>query len=197
MTETTKKDRNRKRLIDAALEAIFEFGYAKASISEIIKIAGLSRGMVHLHFESKEALIAAAAKQASQDYYIGLEGFLNAADPSPQSKVEAIVNYDLSPQVLNLKNVCTWYELRGAARTHFEIAKYTGTRDAQLEGYYTKFFEQMSDDKRLVEDATKGTIALSEGIWIDFMLNPKKFDREAARRIVFRSLSGIISTWKF
>ena len=49
----------------------------------------------------------------------------------------------------------------------------------------------MTDDQELIQDATYGTISLSEGIWIDFMLNPRDFDRKAARRVIFKFLGGL------
>lgn len=191
MTSTKRKDRSKQRLIDATLEALVQFGYAEASISKIIQIAGLSRGMVHLHFENKEALFAAAAEHASKEYYAGLDLWLKDVPARAQRRIEAIIDYDLSPDVLSEKNICTWYELRGAARTCPSIGKFTGTRDAQLEGVYRDVFRAISDDNEMIQDATYGTISLSEGIWIDFMLNPIDFDRNAARRIIFRFLGGL------
>lgn len=191
MTSITKKDRNRQRLIDATLQALVQFGYGEASISKIIQIAGLSRGMIHLHFENKDALLAAAAEQASQDYYAGFETWIKDTPPNPQGRLEAIIDYDLSPDVLSEKNICTWYELRGAARTCSSIGQFTGTRDTQLEDIYAETFKAMTDDQELIQDATYGTISLSEGIWIDFMLNPRDFDRKAARRVIFKFLGGL------
>ena len=188
---TKKKDLNKQRLIDATLEALVQFGYADASISKIIRIAGLSRGMVHLHFENKDALLTAAAQRASEDYYASFEHWLRHVPATPEERIVAIIEHDLSPDVMNEKNICTWYELRGAARTRPNIGQFTGTRDAQLESAYATAFGAMTDDKALIKDATYGAISLSEGIWIDFMLNPTQFDRNAARRIVFRFLGSL------
>jgi TetR/AcrR family transcriptional repressor of bet genes len=191
LTPIKKKDRNKQRLIDATLEALVQFGYADASISKIIQIAGLSRGMVHLHFENKDALLAAAAEKASDDYYAGLEHWLNSVPTTVKKRIEAIIEYDLSTDALNEKNICTLYELRGAARTRPSIEQFTGTRDTRLEAIYADALSEMGDDKELIQDAIYGTISLLEGIWINFMLNPVDFDRDGARRIIFRFLSGL------
>ncbi len=191
MTAAKKKERNRQRLVDATLQALAQYGYADASISKIIEIADLSRGMVHLHFENKNALLAAAAKQASEEYYAGFEDWLKDTPADPQARLDAIVDYDLSPNVLNEKNICTWYELRGAARTSPTIGQFTGTRDAQLENIYAEIFGVMTADPDLIQDAVYGTISLSEGIWIDFMLNPSDFDHAAAKRVIFKFLCGL------
>ena len=72
----TAKVKNRLGLIEATLRALSELGYANASVSEIIKRAGLSRGMIHLHFGSKDNLVIEAAKHASERYHAFLETWL-------------------------------------------------------------------------------------------------------------------------
>ena len=57
-----RKDQNRQRLIEATLDCIAEIGLVETSVSEIIARAGLSRGMIHLHFGGKDNLVIAAAK---------------------------------------------------------------------------------------------------------------------------------------
>jgi len=57
-----QKDRNaetRLKLIDAAARTIFKLGYGRASIGEIVKEAGLSKGAHLHHFQTKEQLMAA------------------------------------------------------------------------------------------------------------------------------------------
>lgn len=93
------KVKNRLELIEATLRVISELGYANASVSEIIKNAGLSRGMIHLHFGSKDNLIIEAAIHASERHHAFLETCLKCAGPSPQEQAEAIVNHDLSEYV--------------------------------------------------------------------------------------------------
>lgn len=53
-----KSESSRKQVLDAAIRVLSEQGYAKTSVSEIAKAAGMSKGAVHYHFESKEDLIA-------------------------------------------------------------------------------------------------------------------------------------------
>ena len=44
---------------------------------------------------------------------------------------------------------------------------------------------------RLSRDATYGTMAMLEGLWIDYMTHPDEFVREDAVQIVRRFLSAI------
>ncbi|HVU02541.1 MAG TPA: TetR/AcrR family transcriptional regulator [Polyangiaceae bacterium] len=45
-------------MLDAAVRALAKRGYAKTSVSDIAHAAGMSKGAVHYHFDSKDDLIA-------------------------------------------------------------------------------------------------------------------------------------------
>lgn len=53
-----KSESSRRQVLEAAIRVLSEQGYAKTSVSEIAQAAGMSKGAVHYHFESKEDLIA-------------------------------------------------------------------------------------------------------------------------------------------
>lgn len=53
-----KSEASRQQVLDAAIRALAEHGYAHTSVSVIAEQAGMSKGAVHYHFESKDDLIA-------------------------------------------------------------------------------------------------------------------------------------------
>ena len=197
-TPSTAKVKNRLALIEATLKAISELGYANASVSEIIKNAGLSRGMIHLHFGSKDKLIIEAAIYANERYHAFLETCLKCAGPSSQEQVEAIVNHDLSENVLNATSVRVWYELRGAIYFQKELASYSDTRDERLRSVLFRLFSELSKSYELnektqenAEDVTFAFLALMEGMWTDYLLHQTNFRRANAKRSVFRFLQTL------
>ena len=58
------REANRRALLDAGAEAIAELGLAGARIDDISLAAGLAKGTVYNHFESKDALFAAVLREA-------------------------------------------------------------------------------------------------------------------------------------
>ncbi|MCW5789187.1 MAG: TetR/AcrR family transcriptional regulator [Polyangiaceae bacterium] len=52
-----KSEVSRQQVLDAALKTLATQGYAKTSVSDIARTAGMSKGAVHYHFESKDDLI--------------------------------------------------------------------------------------------------------------------------------------------
>ncbi|MEO0751341.1 MAG: TetR family transcriptional regulator C-terminal domain-containing protein [Pseudomonadota bacterium] len=189
---------SRQTLIDATLDSIAEIGLIRTSVSEIISRAGLSRGMIHLHFQGKENLLVAAAAFSSDRYHKRLGHHLERAKPGPQFRIEALILCDLSEEGLNENIVRTTHEFQGATRAFPMLAPYSDTRDTRLRTYFEQAFEEIftqlgeTDPKLAAQDMTTGLVAMMEGLWVDYLLHPKDFDRAQAARIVFRTLAGIL-----
>lgn len=190
-----KKARHRERLIEATADVIAEHGIAQTSVTRIIEKAGLSRGMVHLHFGGKEELLVEVARHMFQQYYTELDVFLGRAGPDPRKRLEAVVTADLSEQILNRKSVNIWYAFRGEARMQNAFMAYSDTRDDTLRNLIFEAYLQLAAGSEspevLARDASHGTIALLEGMWTDFFLHSDRFNRATARRIVFRFMAAL------
>jgi TetR/AcrR family transcriptional regulator, fatty acid metabolism regulator protein len=51
--------KRRAQIVDCAIDAIAELGYAKASVDQIAKRAGVSKGVITYHFPSKDEIVRA------------------------------------------------------------------------------------------------------------------------------------------
>lgn len=56
---TKKADKTRASLLNAALRVIARKGYSAATVDEIVKEAGVSKGLAYYHFKNKAALASA------------------------------------------------------------------------------------------------------------------------------------------
>jgi AcrR family transcriptional regulator len=63
---TAAREANRAALLDAGARAIAEHGLSRARIDDISLAAGLAKGTVYNHFESKEALFRAVLSEACE-----------------------------------------------------------------------------------------------------------------------------------
>ncbi|VFQ43896.1 TetR/AcrR family transcriptional regulator [Desulfoluna butyratoxydans] len=61
-TQQERSLRTRKKLVDATLSCLQDYGYAGASLSRILDRAGVSRGAWSHHYETKRAMVADSAK---------------------------------------------------------------------------------------------------------------------------------------
>lgn len=57
----------RSEILDAVVDAIIEVGFTDMTVADVASRAGVSTALVHYHFSSKDALIAAALRAASDE----------------------------------------------------------------------------------------------------------------------------------
>ncbi|MEO9780993.1 MAG: TetR family transcriptional regulator C-terminal domain-containing protein [Sedimentitalea sp.] len=196
---TAKRDpeSSRRALILATLDTIAEIGITDTTVSKIIQRAGLSRGMIHLHFGGKNQLLAAAARSFGESYFEVLDQWVQGAGDDPEAIITAVIRADLSETLMNVRSTRIWHAFRGAANSNEGIAAYSGTRDKRLHDIINTAFRQIAHDSgeskesTLARDATFGLLVLLEGMWVDYLSNADAFSRDVAISIVRRFIAGL------
>lgn len=195
---TKPKSDRRLALIEATMRSILDVGVTGTTVTTIMQRAGLSRGMLHLYFKNKDELIEATAQYFSEEYYRKFRVFVDAAGDDPARKLEAMIDADLSEEILNLETVVVWNALRSLAHTNGAVRSFTTTRDQSLHDIYKETFEALlgnsTSDPTKASDLAIGTLAILEGMWSDFFLYPETFNRKTAKRIVSRLISAQVPT---
>lgn len=82
--ERSKKEETRERIVRAAARAIRKHGYEGVGVADVMKDAGLTHGGFYAHFESRDALLAAAADQAGAESIEHLTRAIAAAKPAQE-----------------------------------------------------------------------------------------------------------------
>src|SRR5579884_435448 len=85
-TETAR----RSQIIECAIETLATMGYAQASLAQIARRAGISKGVIVYYFSSKEALLAQVIRAIYADAasYIGPK---MAAQPTAQLRLQTYI----------------------------------------------------------------------------------------------------------
>jgi TetR/AcrR family transcriptional repressor of nem operon len=91
---TPKKAQTRERIVRAAARALRRYGYEGVGVAEVMKEAGLTHGGFYAHFDSRDALLAAAADQAGAESIENLTRAIAAAKPG--GELMALVDSYLS-----------------------------------------------------------------------------------------------------
>ena len=65
MAPQARSEATRQKILDAAIDLFSEVGYAAAGLGEIIERAGMTKGALYHHFDSKEALATAIIEQGT------------------------------------------------------------------------------------------------------------------------------------
>ena len=70
-----KKEETRSRILNAALDAFEEKGYAASTMEEIAERAGVAKGTLYNYFDGKEALLSGLAEEFAQAVHGQLKRF--------------------------------------------------------------------------------------------------------------------------
>ena len=81
MAPQARSEATRQKILNAAIDLFSEVGYAAAGLGEIIERAGMTKGALYHHFDSKDALATAIIEQGTNPT---LDAFRNVCEsPSP------------------------------------------------------------------------------------------------------------------
>ena len=189
------KERRRQQLIDATIKCISKKGLGSLTLADVANEAGLSHGIVNLHFNSKDNLLNETLRFLAEDYDAQ---FMKTFDKSSQSAAEtllALMEMDLKPAVCDRKKLAVWFAFWGEVKAVPTYQKICAAYNAKYidimrelcehivaEGNYTKV------DPQTVTDALS---SLTDGLWLSCLINPKAFDRSAALRSVTAYLQAV------
>ncbi len=180
------KSKNRLHLLDSAANTIFKTGFRGATIAAIQEESGLSRGMINLHFKTKENLLLAVAEDLSRHYSEHWNRVAHDPMLTAKEKLLGIIRVDLSPEVLNERDASIWFAFRSEVVSRPEYRKYIDSRDASFYDTMVEICQTLIEEGQYENaDAgltTNALIAIFEGIWTDFHLHADRFDRKRAEQ---------------
>lgn len=183
-----KKAAHKEKLIDATIQSIAQHGYAATTVSTIQTMSGLSRGMINLHFSSKEVLFQAALKRLANHYETFWRAALIKGGTKPAKQLFSVIESDLSDDVLKSEMLPVWFSFRSEAHIHPEYLTLYGTRDSQytqmLSTICADLARAQGENGTYAEDSASGIYAMIEGFWVEAFLHPESFNKARAIRVL-------------
>jgi AcrR family transcriptional regulator len=77
-----RSEETRRKIISAAVELFSERGYAATGLGDIVELAGMTKGALYYHFDSKEALASAIGIEGSARLTRTFDVISQAAPPA-------------------------------------------------------------------------------------------------------------------
>jgi len=185
---------NHNKIIEASIEIIAKYGIAGTTISRVVELADVSRGLVNIHFQSKDILLKEALNYMFAEYNNTIDTAVKKAGEKPIDQIKAIITTDFDPSILNKKNMGVWFAFRAQIRSMPEHLKMVETRDETLTGHLHRIFESLNSAGNYgitVTSVVRGFMAMLEGYWLDFHLHPRNYDRDEAKNTCLLFLSGL------
>jgi TetR/AcrR family transcriptional repressor of bet genes len=115
------KDLRRAQLIEATIDSIARYGFARTTLADVARQAKLSQGIVSFYFESKEELLIATLRHMVEAYEAFSAAAVARAGQSPAARLEALVAADFDPAMASRKQVTVWYAFWGETRWRKEF----------------------------------------------------------------------------
>ena len=154
MARPSNTAQRKEEIVLALLHVMAEKGYEKASIQMIGKAAGLSPGLIHYHFKTKQDILLALVDWISQAATARLST-LNEGLTDPWDKLTAFINArlatgdDAMPEI-----VSAWVVIAGES-----------VRQPEIKVLYQNLIDQqLKELKKLIADVWEGKTARNKEV---------------------------------
>jgi len=105
----------RAQIVDCAIDTIAEVGFAKASVDQIAKRAGVSKGVITYHFPNKEEIVDAVIEKVVAESRTYMEPRI-MAETSAAGRLHAYIESDLEFIDAHRKPLIALVEIAMSAR---------------------------------------------------------------------------------
>ena len=181
------REERRTQLIEATIETIALRGYARTTLSEVARTAGLSHGLVNFHFETKEKLLEETLAFLAEEYRENWMARHDAAAADPASQLDALIHADFEPAICTPSRLSAWCAFWGEAQSRPLYQERYGANDEaynrNLENVCARLMADggYSGSPERIGRVIRVTI---EGVWLDMMTMRDPYPREEGLRTV-------------
>ena len=187
--------RRRQQLIEATIKCIARKGLGSTTLSDVATEAGLSQGIINLHFESKDNLLAETLRSLAEEYDDQFMRTLHDEPDDPAAALLALMEMDLKSPVCDRRKLAVWFAFWGEVKAVPTYQKICAERDQKYGAVMLELTDAIirnggyeSIDAQIVVD---GLSSMTDGMWLSCLVNPKTFDAVAARRTVRHYLATV------
>ncbi len=204
MSETLTKPRTKRRtasrevrqdqLIKATIRSIARHGLSVTTMATVSKQAGLSQGIINLHFHSKERLLEETLRYVVDEYRSAWCKALDNSGDSAAEKLNALVVADFDKQVCQRNRLAVWFAFWGESRSRLTYRKIYAERGREYKQVLTGLCEEIIQQGGYAARAQHiaiGLVAMHAGLWLDLLLSPAEMSAEQAREISLSYLRDV------
>ncbi|HEV7254928.1 MAG TPA: TetR family transcriptional regulator C-terminal domain-containing protein [Mesorhizobium sp.] len=188
------KEMRQSQLIEATIDSLATRGYSETTLADVADGAGLSRGIVNFHFESKDKLLVATLQFMAEEYAAHWRAALDKAGPDPADRLKALVDADFDRKICNKRKLAAWCAFWGEAKSRPTYQALCGSRDEAYQDALAELCGALIAEGGYAGDARDAATALDallEGLWLRLMMGASGITRPAARRSAMALLAAL------
>ena len=192
---TASRATRRQQLIDATMKCIARKGMGSTTLADVAKEAGLSQGIVNLHFRSKDNLLSETLRFLADEYRSRFEKALERAGRDPAERLLALMELDFKPSICDPRKLGVWFAYWGEVRSQPTYRKIC----EEFDTYYDEVIQQLC--AAIIEDggyrsisaeaAANALMSMTNGLWLSCLISPQTWSRRAAMDAVMSYLRGV------
>ncbi len=186
------KETRQQQLIEATIDSLAKRGYAETTLANVADGAGLSRGIVNFHFESKERLLIATLQFMADEYAAHWSAAYEKAGDTAASRLWALVAADFDRKLTTRRKLAAWCAFWGEAKSRPTYQALCGARDARYQQLFEDLVTALKAEGDYAYEPKAMTLVLCaalEGLWWRLMMSDG-LTREAAHAAAIEFLVG-------
>ena len=153
-------------------------------MASVCREAGLSQGIINLHFQSKERLLVETLAFIAEEYRESWEKALRKVDGGPAEKLAALVAVDFKPPVCDRNKLAVWFAFWGESKSRPVYRKICAERDIayrkEMVAVCAELIEQGGYQGVVAETVAACLSTMTSGCWLDMLTNPRSMSRQQA-----------------
>lgn len=181
---TASKAERRTQLIEATIRSIATHGLSDTTMATVAGEAGLSQGIINLHFQSKEKLLLETLQHVVDEYKALWEQTIKEAGPGSTDRLAALVKVDFHRSVCDRNKLAVWFAFWSESKARPTYRKLCAERDREYDRMLVKLCAEVQDEGGYTDidpvSAARGLAAMTEGLWLDMLVSPRAMSREKA-----------------
>jgi TetR/AcrR family transcriptional repressor of bet genes len=191
---TEPKQVRKEQLIKATIRSIAKNGLSVTTMASVANEAGLSQGIINLHFQSKDRLLEETLRYVADEYRKIWHKALESSASSAADKLKALVAVDFDKRIVQRNKLAVWFAFWGESRSRPTYRQICAERDEEysqvVRGLCDEIIEQGGYSIN-VNFVVFGLTAMTEGLWLDLLLDSTEMTPELANEIPMAWLQGI------
>ena len=190
---TAPPEERREQLIRATIRSIARHGLPDTTMATVAAEAGLSQGIINLHFQSKERLLLETLRFVADEYRECWERALARDHANAAERLAALVKVDFDPVLCKRDKLAVWFAFWGEIKSRPTYRKLCAERDREYHEQLRRLCAEIAKEGRYdvdPDDVAFGLSAMGEGLWLDLLLSSRKINRDKAYRLCMTYLAA-------
>jgi TetR/AcrR family transcriptional repressor of bet genes len=187
------REARRVQLIEATIETMAARGYARTTLTDVARYAGLSHGLVNFHFQTKDGLLAETLEYLAEEYRLNWTRALDAAPGDPASQIDALLRADFRPPICDPSRLSAWCSFWGEAQSRPLYQERCGSNDESYIRQLEALCGRLIDEGGYAGNGARTARALRvlvEGVWLDLITMRDPYSTDEALRTVYAAAAA-------